>query len=76
MKESVSVQCSSEDICHLLYSLARERNGQNVWLELNDVPTLIVQNAADADYVLRRNYVNYEKNMVLVQTGAGRFALF
>ncbi|WP_111741666.1 cytochrome P450 [Leminorella richardii] len=75
MKESVSVQCSSEDICHLLYSLARERNGQNVWLELNDVPTLIVQNAADADYVLRRNYVNYEKNMAWFRQalGASRF---
>lgn len=71
----MKVHSSSEDICRLLYALARERGGENVWLELNDVRTLIVQNSLDADYVLRRNYANYEKNMAWFRQalGASRF---
>ncbi|WP_168189666.1 cytochrome P450 [Limnobaculum zhutongyuii] len=65
----------STDICHYLYSLADEQNGKNVSLMLNGVPTLIVQNREDAEYVLRRNYANYEKNMVWFKQalGASRF---
>ena len=67
----MKVHSPGQDICHLLYSLAREKNGKNVWLELNGVWTLIVQNAHDADYILRRNHANYEKNMVWFRLALG-----
>ena len=72
----MKVQTSSEDICQFLYTLARDRMGENVWLELNNVRTLIVQNISDADYILRRNYTNYEKNMVWFKQALGTSRFF
>ncbi|AWH88255.1 cytochrome P450 [Limnobaculum parvum] len=66
----------STDICHYLYSLADEQNGENVSLELNGVPTLIIQNREDAEYVLRRNYDNYEKNMTWFKQALGSSRFF
>ncbi len=66
----------STEICNQLYKFARDQNGQNFWLTLNGVPVLILQNFADADWVLRRNAQNYNKNMAWFRQalGASRFS--
>lgn len=67
---------ASTDICNVLYALAKSHNGKNVWLTLNEVPTLVIQTKHDADYVLRRNYVNYEKNMAWFRQALGSSRFF
>lgn len=66
----------SSEICNHLYRLAREKNGQNVWLNLNGVPVLVIQNHEDALWVLRDNQQNYIKNMRWFRQvlGASRFS--
>lgn len=67
---------ASTDICNVLYQLANDHNGKNVWLTLNEVPTLVIQTKQDADYVLRRNYANYEKNMAWFRQALGSSRFF
>lgn len=64
------------DICGRLYELARSRNGQNVVLDINGVPVLVVQRLDDADHILRLNAGNYRKNMAWFRQalGASRFS--
>nr|WP_272494248.1 cytochrome P450 [Stenotrophomonas mori] len=58
-----------------MYALARERNGEDVVLDLNGVPMLVLQRHESADQVLRLRAAQYRKNMAwLRQTlGASRF---
>lgn len=67
---------SSSDICNYLYTLAREQNGRNVWLDLNGVSVLLIQNLEDATHVLSQNHHNYHKNMAWFRQalGASRFS--
>jgi len=64
------------DICNELYRLARECNGRNVDITLNEVPVLLIQRHEDADHVLRANSGNYRKNMAWFRQalGASRFS--
>ena len=66
----------SSEICGQLYELAKNENGRNVELTLNEVSVLLIQNREDADYVLRRNVGNYRKNMSWFRKvlGASRFS--
>ncbi|MFC0282222.1 cytochrome P450 [Camelimonas abortus] len=66
----------SEQVCGLLYDLARARNGQNCFITLNGVEVFLVQSPAGADHVLRRNARNYVKNMAWFRRtlGASRFS--
>jgi cytochrome P450 len=66
----------ASDICNRLYALARECNGQNVELTLNDVSILLVQDLDDADRILRADAGHYAKNLSwLRQTlGPSRFS--
>lgn len=66
----------SSDICNQLYALARERNGEDVVLEFNGVPVLVVQRHESADHVLRLNAAGYRKNMDWFRQalGASRFS--
>lgn len=70
------MSASSNAFCNKLYKLAREQNGKNVWLDINGVSVLVIQNLEDADQVLRRNYDNYHKNMAWFRQalGASRFS--
>lgn len=54
---------SGSNLCNHLYTLAKQKNGQNTWLNLNGIPSFIIQDLNDADYVLRLNAKNYHKNM-------------
>lgn len=54
---------SGSNLCNRLYALAEEQNGQNTWFNLNGIPSFIIQDLDDADYVLRLNAKNYHKNM-------------
>jgi cytochrome P450 len=64
------------DICNELYQLARDCNGTNVALALSGVPVLLIQRHEEADYVLRHNATNYDKNMAWFRQalGASRFS--
>ena len=66
----------SSQICNRLYDLAKTRNAENVMLDLNGVPVLLIQRHEDADYVLRTNANNYPKNMKWFRQalGASRFS--
>ena len=66
----------STKICNHLYELAKEKNGQNVWINVNDVPIFVVQNHDTADYILNKNHQNYLKNMKWFRQtlGASRFS--
>lgn len=59
-----------------LYQIAESHQGENVVLNLSGMDVLIVQNANDADWVLRANASNYEKNMMWLRQvlGASRFS--
>lgn len=46
-----------------LQRLAREHNGENLEVDINGAPVLLVQRLEDADHVLRLNAGNYRKNM-------------
>jgi cytochrome P450 len=60
------------DICNRLYELAQTRNAENVMLDLNDVPVLLIQRFEEADQVLRTNFDNYQKNMQWFRQTLGR----
>ncbi|MCD9087690.1 cytochrome P450 [Stenotrophomonas sp. SY1] len=63
------------DICNRLYALARERNGQDVMLDINGVPMLVLQRHESADHVLRTHAAHYRKDMAWFRQalGASRF---
>lgn len=67
---------SSSDICNRLYALARERNGEDVLLEINGVPMLVIQRYESADHVLRLHAAQYCKDMAWFRLalGASRFS--
>ena len=66
----------SSQICARLYDLAKTRNAENVMLDLNGVPVLLVHRLEDADHILRTNAGNYKKNMKWFRQalGASRFS--
>jgi enediyne biosynthesis protein E7 len=53
----------SGEFCGELFRLAREHNGRNVRVAIDEMEVLIVQRAEDADRVLRQNVANYPKNL-------------
>lgn len=61
--QSQAAKSISTDLCHELYRLAAEHNGRDVELTLSGVPLLVIQDRDSAQYVLRRNSANYDKNM-------------
>ncbi|WP_066567176.1 cytochrome P450 [Snodgrassella sp. CFCC 13594] len=65
----------SQNLCHFLYDLIRKHNQQNVWTEVDGERLFIVQNAKDADYVLRVNHKNYHKNMLWFRHTLGQTRL-
>ncbi len=60
------------DICNALYVYAREHNGCNVEMELNGIPTLLIQRHEDANYVLCQRASNFRKNMSWFRQTLGR----
>lgn len=66
----------SAQFCEELYRLAEAHNGENVKIELNGVPIILIQRYEDADYVLRLHATNYRKNMAWFRQilGASRFS--
>jgi len=51
------------EVANWLYELAREHNGENLWVDIKGSPMLLVQRLQEADQVLRLNAANYQKNM-------------
>jgi enediyne biosynthesis protein E7 len=58
-------------LCNELYTLARTRNDENVELDLNGVPVLLVQRPEDAQRILLDNAANYRKNMAWFRQSLG-----
>ena len=51
------------DFCNLLYQLAHESNGQDIWIDLGGTPTLVIQDRESAQRIFKTNVANYAKNM-------------